>query len=103
MSDVIRTVVDIIKLRWSVDILRALSKESLRYTDLQLVITVTTGRTVYNRSFTDSLRRLEERCLIERAVGHEGAACYRLTEVGAELVSLLDGLERWGERHPALC
>ncbi|MEV4344554.1 winged helix-turn-helix transcriptional regulator [Actinoplanes sp. NPDC049596] len=103
MSNVIKSVVNIIKLRWSVDILRALAKEPLRYTDLQLVITVSTGRTVYNRSFTEALRRLEDGRLIEHHIGPEGTAFYGLTQVGAELISLLDGLERWGARHPALC
>ena len=95
----IRGVLDVIRLKWSVEILVALGEGPQRYTDLQVTITVTSGQPVYNRTLTDSLRLLEANGLVEHSPAHVDASAYQLTEAGRELRELLDDLRGWGERH----
>jgi DNA-binding HxlR family transcriptional regulator len=99
MPSAIQHFVAVIKLRWSVTILKVLRGGPMRYTDLQRVITLSTGENVHNRPLTESLRRLEDRCLIDHPSASGGGSVYRLTPVGAELVDLLGHLEGWSERH----
>lgn len=99
MSSAIHNVVAVIKLRWSVNILQVLRAGPLRYTDLQRLITLSTGQNVHNRPLVESLRRLQDRRLIDHPSTSNGGAVYRLTPIGVELVDLLGQLEGWGERY----
>jgi DNA-binding HxlR family transcriptional regulator len=97
----VRGVLAVIRLKWSVEILVALGERPQRYTDLQHIITVSSGQTVYNRPLTKSLRLLQDKGLIEHSTADLDGSVYRLTPTGVELRALLGDLGGWGERHRA--
>ncbi|MGH3947504.1 MAG: winged helix-turn-helix transcriptional regulator [Pseudonocardiaceae bacterium] len=99
MSDPLPVILELIRLKWSVAILTTLADRPLRYTDLQRVLTIASGETVYSRPLTRSLRRLQKAGLVEHPPAHDHGAVYRLTPLGNELAGLLDDLGGWGEQH----
>ena len=101
MPKAVRSVLAVIRLKWSVEILVALGEGPRRYTDLQVFLTVSSGRPVYSKPLTDSLRLLEDKGLIEHPPADVDRSLYQLTQAGQELCELLDNLGGWGERHGA--
>ena len=99
LPSIIHGVLDVIRLKWSVDVLLTLGDGPLRYTDLQHAITVSSGQTVYNRPLTLSLRHLQRTGLIEQARSGEDASAYQLTALGLELREYLEQLGGWCDLH----
>jgi len=73
-----------------------LEDQPLRFNELEERI-----HTVSEKVLSESLEDLEEKGLVERAV-HEGRPVkveYRLTEHGAALEPVIEGMVDWGERY----
>jgi len=84
--------------RWTQEILTALRDGPLRHTELQHAMAPSPSSKV----LTESLGRLLDHGLIQRATGGD-AAPYSLTDAGRAFVALvlafLNDLTRWGEEY----
>jgi len=89
----------VIQGRWKLLILRELLEGVRRFSDLQRALSgVEQG--VSQKVLTTQLRELESNRVIERTVFPEvpPRVEYALTELGRELMPVLEGLHAWGER-----
>lgn len=92
----------VIQGRWKLLILRELLEGVRRFSDLQRALAgVQQG--VSQKVLTSQLRELEADGVLERTVYPEvpPRVEYALTQLGRELVPVLEGLHAWGERKRA--
>ena len=89
----------VIQGRWKLLILRELLGEIRRFSDLQRAL-ADVQQGVSQKVLTSQLRELEADGVITRTVYPEvpPRVEYALTDLGHELVPVLDGLHAWGER-----
>jgi DNA-binding HxlR family transcriptional regulator len=89
-------VLDLISSKWVSLVLISLSEGTKRYSDLQKDIPV-----VSHKMLTQSLRRLEEKGLIQRMVYAEvpPRVEYTLTELGESIIPPLLSVLAWAETH----
>ena len=87
---------DLISSKWTSLVLISLSEGTKRYSELQRDILV-----VSHKMLTQSLRRLEEKGLIQRVVYAEipPRVEYSLTEMGQALIPPLLSVLAWAEAH----
>jgi DNA-binding HxlR family transcriptional regulator len=85
--------------RWKLLILRELQEGIRRFSDLQRAL-ADVQQGVSQKVLTSQLRELEADGVITRTVYPEvpPRVEYALTDLGHELVPVLDGLHAWGER-----
>lgn len=89
-------VLDVFKGRWKGEIIRLLSDQSMRFSELKSSL-----RQPSSRVLTESLRALERdgvliRHEVERLPPHVE---YALSDSGLQLVPLLDEIRAWGAQH----
>jgi DNA-binding HxlR family transcriptional regulator len=91
-------VLDLIADKWSVLIIYALRKETLRYSDLERMIDG-----ISQKMLTQTLRSLERNGLIRRTVYPvvPPHVEYELTELGLSLHKVLSPLCKWAQEHIA--
>ena len=89
----------VIQGRWKLLILRELLEGVRRFSDLQRALS-DVGQGVSQKVLTAQLRELEADGVIARTVFPEvpPRVEYALTELGRELMPVLEGLHAWGER-----
>ena len=89
-------VLDLISSKWTSLVLVSLSEGTKRYSELQRDIPV-----VSHKMLTQSLRRLEEKGLIQRVVYAEvpPRVEYTLTELGESLIPPLLSVLSWAQTH----
>ena len=89
----------VIQGRWKLLILRELLEGIRRFSDLQRAL-ADVQQGVSQKVLTSQLRELEADGVITRTVYPEvpPRVEYALTDLGHELVPVLDGLHAWGER-----
>lgn len=89
---VLETIAD----KWSVVVIYALSKETMRYSELQKLI-----GGVSQKMLTQTLRKLERDGLVERYVHPvvPPKVEYSLTPLGKTLTELLQAVCQWAEVH----
>jgi DNA-binding HxlR family transcriptional regulator len=89
----------VIQGRWKLLILRELLEGIRRFSDLQRAL-ADVQQGVSQKVLTSQLRELEADGVITRTVYPEvpPRVEYALTDLGYELVPVLDGLHAWGER-----
>jgi DNA-binding HxlR family transcriptional regulator len=85
--------------RWNLEIMTALQRRPLRYTDLLHAIRPTPPS---SKSLNEALHRLQDQDLVRHTVGPHGRL-YALTPAGHHLLPLLltfmADLRRWAERY----
>ena len=87
----------VIQGRWKVLILRELADGIQRFSDLRCAL-----EGVSQKVLTAQLRDLEAEGVVHRAIHPEvppPLVDHALTDLGRELLSVLDGLHAWGERQ----
>jgi DNA-binding HxlR family transcriptional regulator len=91
-------VLDMIADKWSVLVIHALCKETLRYSDLERMIDG-----ISQKMLTQTLRSLERNGLIRRTVYPvvPPHVDYELTELGWSLHKVLSPLCKWSQEHIA--
>jgi DNA-binding HxlR family transcriptional regulator len=89
----------VIQGRWKLMILRELLDGVRRFSDLQRALAEVQGG-VSQKVLTTQLRELEADGVVERTVYPEvpPRVEYALTELGRDLVPVLEGLHAWGEK-----
>ena len=89
----------VIQGRWKLMILRELLDGVRRFSDLQRALAEVQGG-VSQKVLTSQLRELEADGVVERTVYPEvpPRVEYALTELGRDLVPVLEGLHAWGEK-----
>ncbi len=89
----------VIQGRWKLLILRELLEGVRRFSDLQRALSGV-GQGVSQKVLTAQLRELEADGVITRTVFPEvpPRVDYALTDLGRELMPVLNGLHAWGER-----
>ncbi|MFM7675220.1 MAG: winged helix-turn-helix transcriptional regulator [Synechococcus sp.] len=89
----------VIQGRWKLLILRELLEGVRRFSDLQRAL-ATVQQGVSQKVLTAQLRELEADGVVERTIYPEvpPRVEYALTELGRELLPVLEGLHAWGEK-----
>ncbi|MEQ9455385.1 MAG: helix-turn-helix domain-containing protein [Phycisphaeraceae bacterium] len=92
----ISDVLDIFKGRWKGEIIKLLSEQALRFSELKTQLTSASARVL-----TESLRALERDGVIQRndLSAPRPHVEYSLSPYGVQLVPLLDQIKAWGEKH----
>lgn len=82
--------------KWALMILHVLSRETIRFNELQRQLPDMTQTTL-----TRQLRSLEENGMIQRTVYPQipPKVEYCLTDIGMEFIVVLDAIESWGTKY----
>lgn len=90
------TVLSLIASKWTVMVMHALQRDTLRYSELSKAIPLITQKVL-----TDTLRKLERNGIIERAVYPvvPPKVEYKLTNLGAELLVATEVMAQWADDH----
>ncbi|MGS2761000.1 winged helix-turn-helix transcriptional regulator [Sinomicrobium sp. M5D2P9] len=82
--------------RWTIAICCYLAGGKLRFSELRRRMP-----NITERMLTLHLRKMEDNCLVKRTVYAEvpPRVEYELTQIGEQLVPILDMLKKWGAKH----
>lgn|SRR5579883_1239917 len=97
-SQCVEATVSIFSDKWTPLLVRALTEQTLRFSELQEKVGGINPRTLSER-----LVRLEEWGVVKKAIFAEipPRTEYSLTKKGKDLVPILESMSAWGEKYPA--
>jgi len=92
----VRAALDVLKGRWKPSILFELKDRPRRFSELQAALPKASAQ-----ALSAQLRQLEEDGVVARKVFADSPVRveYSITEFGATLASVMDGLEGWGAQY----
>lgn len=85
-------VLTVLGARWTVLAMRALHSGHSQFNQLQRRL-----EGISHKVLVDTLRSLQRDGLVHGPLSREGASGYHLTQLGRELVDLIDSIEHWAQ------